>query len=121
MQVWKIGAYFEPHSFKKNEYVLWEGEVCQYNYFVISGCMRVFIRNKDGIANTRYIAFEGMFCTCFTSLITGEPSFKTSKSHESHFIIKTKGYSNFMGPLFGFLFSLHYQCPKSASKSTYSG
>jgi CRP-like cAMP-binding protein len=86
----EIGAYFEPHSFKKNEYVLREGEVCKYNYFVVSGCMRLFTLNKDGVENTRYFAFEGKFGTCFTSLITGEPSFEYIQSLEETTVLRIK-------------------------------
>lgn len=71
-----ISPYFMEKSCKKNEYLLREGEVCKYNYFVVSGCLRLFSVNKQGIENTRYFAFEGKFGTSFTSLITKEPSFE---------------------------------------------
>lgn len=78
----KIGPYFIEKSFRRNEYVLSEGEVCKHNYFVVSGCMRLFTINKEGIENTRYFAFEGKFGTCFTSLITGMPAFEYIQSLE---------------------------------------
>ncbi len=72
----KISPYFFEKSFKRNEYILREGEICKFNYFVISGCMRLFSTNKEGVENTRYIAFEGKFGTSFTSLISGQPAFE---------------------------------------------
>ncbi len=78
----RIAPYFIEKNFRKNEYILREGEVYKYNYFVLSGCMRLFNTNKEGIENTRYIAFEGKFGTSFTSLITGLPSFENIQSLE---------------------------------------
>lgn len=78
----KIAPFFVEKSYDKNEYLLREGEVCKYNYFIISGCMRIFTTNNEGVENTRYIAFEGKFGTSFTSLITGKPSFENIQSLE---------------------------------------
>lgn len=72
----RISPYFVEKTFKRNEYLLREGEVCKHNYFVITGCMRLFTTNKEGVENTRYIAFEAKFGTSFTSLITGLPAFE---------------------------------------------
>ncbi|MCR9015569.1 Crp/Fnr family transcriptional regulator [Aquiflexum gelatinilyticum] len=69
-----LSPYFKEKKVKKNEFLLKEGEVCKFNYFVISGCLRLFSVNNEGFENTRYIAFEGKFGTSFTSLITGQPS-----------------------------------------------
>lgn len=78
----KIALYFEEKTFKKNTFLLREGEVCKFNYFVISGCLRLFSINKEGAENTRYFAFEGKFGTCFTSLITGQPAFENIQTLE---------------------------------------
>ncbi len=66
--------YFIEKKYKKNEFLLREGEVCKFNYFVVSGCLRLYSVNLEGLENTRYIAFEKKFGTSFTSLITGQPS-----------------------------------------------
>lgn len=84
----KIAPYFVEENFKKNTFLLREGEVCKYNYFVVSGCMRLFSTNKDGVENTRYIAFEGKFGTCFTSLITGQPAFENIQTLEKTTVLR---------------------------------
>jgi CRP-like cAMP-binding protein len=63
--------------------VLREGEVCKFNYFVVSGCLRLYSVNPAGIENTRYIAFEKKFAASFTSLITGQPSMEYIQSLEN--------------------------------------
>jgi CRP-like cAMP-binding protein len=82
-----ISTFFKERKFKKNEFLLREGEVCKYNYFVVSGCMRIFSINKEGIENTRYFAFEGKFGTSFMSLITNEPSIEFIQCLENSTIL----------------------------------
>lgn len=77
-----LSPYFKERKFDKHEYLLREGEVCKFNYFVVSGSLRLFSVNKDGIENTRYIAFQGKFATSFTSLITRQPSIEYIQSLE---------------------------------------
>lgn len=69
-----ISSFFKEKKCRKNEYLLRQGEVCRFNYFVVSGCMRIFSTGDDGIENTRYFAFERKFGTSFMSLISKEPS-----------------------------------------------
>lgn len=88
----RIAPFFVKKSFGKNEYVLREGEVCKYNYFIISGSMRLFSTNNEGVENTRYIAFEGKFGTSFTSLITGMPSFENIQSLEKTEVLSIYKY-----------------------------
>jgi len=82
-----LSRYFKEKTVKKNEFLLCEGEVCKFNYFVISGCMRLYSVNKDGFENTRYIAFEGKFASSFTSLITGQPSIEYIQSLEKSTVL----------------------------------
>ena len=77
-----LALYFKEKTFRKNQFLLREGEVCNYNYFVVTGCLRLFSINREGIENTRYFAFEGKFGTCFTSLINRQPAFEYIQSLE---------------------------------------
>ncbi|MFM7430392.1 MAG: Crp/Fnr family transcriptional regulator [Flammeovirgaceae bacterium] len=58
-----LSQYFVEKHVKKNEWLLREGEVCKFNYFVVSGCLRLYSVNPAGIENTRYLAFEKKFAT----------------------------------------------------------
>ncbi|MCU0358599.1 MAG: Crp/Fnr family transcriptional regulator [Cyclobacteriaceae bacterium] len=82
-----LSPYFTEKAVQKNEVLLREGEVCKFNYFVVSGCLRLYSVNKQGIENTRYIAFERKFATSFTSLITGKPSIEYIQSLEKSTVL----------------------------------
>jgi CRP-like cAMP-binding protein len=82
-----LSPYFKEKAVKKNEFLLREGEVCKFNYFVVSGCLRLYSVNKEGFENTRYFAFEGKFGTSFTSLITGQPSIEYIQSLEKSLVL----------------------------------
>jgi len=73
----KISPYFVPRTARKNEILLSEGDVCQFNLFVNKGCVRFYSTNEEGIELTRYFAFEGKFGTALSSLIEQKPSFET--------------------------------------------
>ncbi|TDB65120.1 Crp/Fnr family transcriptional regulator [Arundinibacter roseus] len=83
----ELSPYFKEKLVKKNEFLLREGEVCKFNYFVVSGCLRLFSVNTEGVENTRYFAFEGKFGTSFTSLITGEPAIEAIQSLEKSTVL----------------------------------
>ncbi len=69
-----LSKFFKLKRYKKNEVVLKAGEVCKYNYFVVSGCLRFYTINKKSHQFTRYFAFENKFGTALTSLIEQKPS-----------------------------------------------
>ncbi|MBY5951371.1 MAG: Crp/Fnr family transcriptional regulator [Cyclobacteriaceae bacterium] len=67
---------------KKNEFLLQEGEVCKYNYFVIKGSLRLYKVDPKGEELIRYFAFENKFATNLTSFITGMPSEEFIQANE---------------------------------------
>ena len=77
-----IAACFQPCSYKTNQYLLREGEVCQHNYFVTKGSFRMYHVNAEGMELTRYFAFENKFGTNLTSLIEGLPSIENLQAIE---------------------------------------
>ena len=77
-----IAAFFKPFTFKVNQFLLREGEVCQHNYFVTKGSFRMFHVNAEGQELTRYFAFENKFGTNLTSLIEGSPSIENLQAIE---------------------------------------
>lgn len=77
-----IAACFQPYSYKINQYLLREGEVCQHNYFVAKGSFRMYQVNAEGQELTRYFAFENKFGTNLTSLIEGLPSIENLQAIE---------------------------------------
>jgi CRP-like cAMP-binding protein len=71
MQVFK---HFQLKRCKRNEILLQPGDICSFNYFVITGCLRFYTVNKKGNEFTRYFAFENKFGTALTSFIERTPA-----------------------------------------------
>ncbi len=68
--------FFKLKKVKKNEFILMEGEVCNYNIFVNKGCLKFYSVNGEGKELIRYFAFEGKFGTALSSFIDKKPSFE---------------------------------------------
>lgn len=64
---------FKKVTLHKNDYLLYEGNICRKLYFVEKGALRGFY-NVDGKEITHWFAFENDFVTSFHSFITEEPS-----------------------------------------------
>ncbi|MGV3696708.1 Crp/Fnr family transcriptional regulator [Flavobacterium sp.] len=69
-----VSSYFEPQSFKKKTLLLEEGQVCDSRYFVLKGCLRIFIINEKGSEQTLQFAIEDWWITDFMSLQTKNPT-----------------------------------------------
>jgi CRP-like cAMP-binding protein len=77
-----LSHFFQAFTYKSNHFLVREGEICQYNYFVTRGSFRMFQVTKDGQELTRYFAFENKFGTNLTSLIEGTPSLENLQAVE---------------------------------------
>ena len=73
---------FEKIILSKNEYLLNEGQVCRYLYFLEKGALRGFY-NLDGKEITHWFGFEKDFVTSFHSFITREPAVENIQLLES--------------------------------------
>ncbi len=62
---------FVKVEFYKNDFLLKEGNICRYLYFVEKGALRGFY-NLDGKEVTHWFGFENDFVTSFHSFITGK-------------------------------------------------
>ncbi len=83
-----IFAYFTPLTTKRNQFLLNQGDICKYYYFVNKGCLRLFTINREGIETTRYFAFEGAFGTALPSLIDQTPAFEFVQTIEQSELLK---------------------------------
>ena len=73
---------------KRNEYLLREGEVCNFNLFVCSGALRMYHIGLEGQELTRYFAFENKFGTSLTSLIEGKPAIENIQAVEKSVVLR---------------------------------
>lgn len=58
-----ITDLFQTRSFRKKEFLLKEGQVCRSNYFVTSGCLRLYFLNDKGQEQTTQFAIENWWIT----------------------------------------------------------
>lgn len=61
--------YIKPISLKKKDFLLREGEICKANYFVESGCLRMFFINEKGTEQIVQFALENWWMADNMSLI----------------------------------------------------
>ncbi len=54
---------FTERKTKRNEFILQEGDVCKHVYFIVKGCLQVFVVDKNGNESTREIYLEYQWVT----------------------------------------------------------
>ena len=77
-----IESCFKHRVVKKNEVLVAQGSIAKYLYFVIKGCLRVFMVDDAGNESTRFLVLPGRFGTAFPSFILKEPSAAVVQSLE---------------------------------------
>lgn len=56
-------SFFDERKFKRNTVLLEEGNVAHEVFFIVSGALRQFVVNEDGIERTCNFSFENEFLT----------------------------------------------------------
>ena len=70
----KISGFFRPVKVGKKVNLLTEGKVCTTNWFVESGCLRMFFINEKGVEQTTEFALENWWLADYASFTTQKPS-----------------------------------------------
>jgi CRP/FNR family transcriptional regulator, anaerobic regulatory protein len=76
-------------QFKKKEFLLKEGQVCNKISFINSGCMRAFY-DVDGIENTVQFFFANSWYTDYASFLTGQTAVENMQAIEPCEIVQFK-------------------------------
>lgn len=58
----------------KKEYILKEGQICRYEYFVLKGCLRSFYLDENAIEHTTLFAPESWWTGNLKSFVRNTPS-----------------------------------------------
>ena len=89
---------FKHIKLKRNEYLLKEGEICKYVYFVAKGALQVFVYDHEMNETTRDIVVEDSWCSELISFSSGKPSSENIKSVEPSelFAINKEGFQLMM-------------------------
>jgi len=78
-----LAKKFQKISVKKNDVILDVGDITNYLYFVDSGCLRVFLRDKLGKEHTIEFAITDWWSSDFTSFYTMSKSTVTIECIQS--------------------------------------
>ena len=81
-------SHFKYATFKKNEFLVNEGEVSQHINYVVKGCLRILFIKEDGQEITRHLAFEDQFATGLASFITNTPSVEYIQAMEDTLVLR---------------------------------
>jgi CRP/FNR family cyclic AMP-dependent transcriptional regulator len=77
-----VSRCFKQKLTKRNEILVPQGAIARYIYFVVQGCLRIFLTRANGSESTRILIFEGRMGTAFPSFILQQPSSASVQSLE---------------------------------------
>ena len=69
-----VTPHFEELKTKRGEMLLRQGEICRYVYYIVSGCLQVFVIDKKGNESTREIYIEDGWTTDIFAFQNQTPS-----------------------------------------------
>jgi len=72
---------------KKKEYLLTEGQVCKFNYFVEKGCIRMFYINDKIVEQTTQFALEEWWLSDYFSFAKQLPSQYSIQAVEKSLVV----------------------------------
>lgn len=78
----KVLGYFKERQVKRNELLLQQGEVCRSVYYVVQGCLQVFVDDEDMNETTRDLIVEGNWCSELMSFGKGVPALENIRAVE---------------------------------------
>ncbi len=87
-----IRKYFSVEKFKRNEFIIEEGKICEKVYFIKSGTVRRFC-NEEGSEVTKWIYTDKQFITSLSSFFEQKPSFESFQTCEET-IVYSLSYSD---------------------------
>lgn len=69
----EVITYFKPMQLKRNEYLLREGELCRYCYFIVGGAVQAFTVDAGGNETTRDFILEEQWLMEINSFLQQVP------------------------------------------------
>lgn len=82
-------SILEVKIFKKKDFLLQEGKICNKITFVNNGIMRLFY-NVEGVENTIQFFFGDSWYTDYASFLTGQPSIENLQALEESEVVQFK-------------------------------
>ncbi len=78
----EVVPHFEPVHAKRGEHLLHAGEICKYVYFIVEGCVQVYVVDKNGVESTREIYVEDQWVTDIFGFQNQQPATESIKCVE---------------------------------------
>jgi CRP-like cAMP-binding protein len=69
-----VVSKFHPHLYRKKQYALQHGDVCQHFHFVVRGCLRLYKVDNEGVVHILQFATENYWILDLTSFHQLKPS-----------------------------------------------
>ena len=85
-----LGAHFFSRLYRKKQYLLQEGNVCNTFNFVVSGCMRLYKADEGGSNHIVQFATENWWITDLGSFYTMKPSELNIEAIEDTTVLQIK-------------------------------
>jgi CRP-like cAMP-binding protein len=67
-------SLLRPRKVKKKNFLLQEGEICDFEAFMVRGCTRTYCLNKEGVETILLFAIEDWWVSDITSFTERKPS-----------------------------------------------
>jgi CRP-like cAMP-binding protein len=72
----------KPLSLKKKEALVLAGELCEYQGYIVKGCMRSYLTDQKGTEHVIQFGFEDWYIGDMMSFLTGKPADYTVEALE---------------------------------------
>src|SRR5689334_13568619 len=73
---------FKSLDTKRHEQLLTQGQPCQYVYYVVTGCLQVYVHDAEMNETTRDIVIEDNWCSELISFGSGQPATENIRTVE---------------------------------------
>lgn len=70
----RFGSFYSVKKVAKNEIILSEGQVCEFEGYVLEGCFKIFYEDEDLREHILYFAVEDWWVLDIWSFVSGKPS-----------------------------------------------
>jgi CRP-like cAMP-binding protein len=81
-------SILEPKSFGKRDLVLRSGNICQYESYVIKGCLKIFYTDNNGTEHVVKFAIEDWWAFDLHSFVTQTPAFYSIQALEDTDVLR---------------------------------
>lgn len=75
-------SLLRPHSLRKKEFLLEQGDICPAEYFVVKGCVRVFSTDENGADHIAFFGQEDWWVGDLYSFLSQKPALYSIEAME---------------------------------------